>query len=82
MMVPEYILTAIISVLGSVMIVLLGIILNRLSRLEEKLDGKQDKTECDRQVENCQRVFKIDDFWDAFSKHSHTGLPGDSRVTR
>jgi prophage maintenance system killer protein len=81
-MVPEYILTAIISILGSVMVVLLGVILSRLARLESKLDNKQDKTECDRQSDRCQKLFSFDDFWDVFTKHSHTGLEPNSRVTR
>ncbi len=81
-MMAQYALTAVIAILGSVMIVLLGVILSRLARMEEKLDLKQDKTECVKQVANCERVFQIDNFWEAFGKHSHTGLPGDSRVTR
>jgi prophage maintenance system killer protein len=81
-MVPEYILTAIISVLGTVMIVLLGVILSRLSRLEDKLDGKQDKAECDRQADRCQKLFADEDLWDVFNRHSHTGLEANSRVTR
>ncbi|MDR3555911.1 MAG: hypothetical protein P4L55_14230 [Syntrophobacteraceae bacterium] len=75
-----YMLTGVISSFGALMSLLLVMILQRLSKLEDKLDGKQEKLECERREERfCQSV---QDIWDIFNKHSHEGLPPTSKVTR
>ncbi len=75
-----YVLTGVISALGALMSLLLVMILQRLSKLEDKLDGKQDKNECERHEERaCQ---SLQDVWDAFNRHCHEGLPSGSKVTR
>lgn len=79
-MIALYVLTGVISALGALISLLLALVLQRLSRLEDKLDGKQDKNDCvcyqDRWREAIQEI------WDAFGKHSHEGLPPTSKVTR
>ena len=78
----QYLLSGLIAAVSAVILFLLGLILNRLSRLEEKLDGKVDKAFCDHQQETCQREYGQERFWEEFNRHSHTGLPADSKVTR
>ncbi len=74
------VLTGIISAFGALMSLLLVMILQRLSKLEDKLDRKQDKGECERRDKrSCQA---LEDIWDAFGKHSHEGLGPASKVTR
>jgi hypothetical protein len=78
----QYLLSGIIAFLAAIMTVLLTMILGRLNRLEEKLDVKQDKAFCENQKETCDRQFSTKEFWEAFGKHSHTGLAATSKVTR
>ena len=78
----QYLLSGLIAALAAVILSLLGLILNRLGRLEEKLDSKVDKSFCDHQQEACQREFGQERFWEVFNHHSHTGLEADSKVTR
>jgi hypothetical protein len=75
-----YVLSAVTSSFGALMSLLLVMILQRLSKLEDKLDGKQDKPECER----CEQRFcqAVEDIWDVFNKHSHEGLRLTSKVTR
>lgn len=79
-MMAVYVLTGVISAFGALMSLLLVMILQRLSKLEDKLDGKQDKAQCERNEERtCQT---LQDVWDAFNRHSHEGLPLGSKATR
>jgi hypothetical protein len=80
--IAQYVLTGVIAAFGTVMTILLGLILSRLNRLETKLDGKVDKEFCDHQQEVCDKVYGQRNFWDVFNRHSHTGLPAESKVTR
>jgi hypothetical protein len=73
---------AIITILGGVIITLLGFVLSRVSSIDNKVDKKQDKTECEKQAAICQREFSTETFWNNFDKHSHTGLPDGSKVVR
>jgi hypothetical protein len=68
------------SVLAAIITVLLTSIHTRLGRVEDKLDRKQDREECEvRDERYCKSV---SDIWDAFGKHSHEGLPFGSKITR
>ncbi|MGC9195353.1 MAG: hypothetical protein ACP5IL_07850 [Syntrophobacteraceae bacterium] len=74
------IFTAIASVLAAIITVLLTSIHMRLGRIEDKLDNKQDRKECEMRDERyCKSV---QDIWDAFGRHSHEGLAPGSKVTR
>lgn len=79
-MMALYVLTGVISALGALMSLLLVMILQRLSKLEDKLDGKQDKSECERHEERAS--VSLQDVWEAFNRHSHEGLPSGSKATR
>jgi hypothetical protein len=79
-MIAVYVLTGVISAFGGVMSLLLMMILQRLSRLEDKLDGKQDKGDCSCYQDRLREA--LQDIWDAFDKHSHEGLAPGSKVTR
>lgn len=81
-MTASYLIAGLIALFGGVNTILLGVLISRQSKLEDKLDGKQDKAACDKQQKICLREFTNDDFWDVFNRHSHTGLPSDSKVTR
>ena len=87
----DHLSTALMSVIGAVIILMLGAILNRLVKVEDKLDAKVDKSYCEKaqQAEGreLERIFACkerdhEDLWDAFNRHCHTGLPVDSKVTR
>jgi uncharacterized membrane-anchored protein YhcB (DUF1043 family) len=80
--IAQYLLTAVIAILGTVMTVLLGLILGRLGSLEKKLDNKVDKEFCDHQQAVCEKAYGRSDFWEVFNRHSHTGLSAESKVTR
>jgi len=80
--ITQYALAGLIGVLGTIMTVLLSLILSRLGRLENKLDGKVDKEFCDHQQIVCEKAYGHGEFWDVFERHSHTGLPAHSKVTR
>lgn len=71
---------AVISTLCAINLFMLGLLWKRLTSIEEKLDMKLGKEECNK----CARDIKkeIDDVWQAHGKHSHTGLDGASRVIR
>lgn len=73
-------LTGVISSFGALISFLLVMILQRLSKLEDKMDGKQERQECERREERFS--VSIQDVWDTFNKHSHEGLPPISKVTR
>ena len=75
-----YVLTAVISSFGALMSLLLAMILQRLSKLEDKLDGKQENAECERREKRFSQT--IEDIWDVLNKHSHEGLSPTSKVTR
>lgn len=71
---------AVVSALCSVILAVLGWLGRRMTRIEEKLDGKLDKAECrDCSAEHKEQFSEV---WDALAKHSHTGLETTSRVTR
>ena len=75
-----YVLSAVTSSFGALVSLLLMMILQRLSKLEDKLDGKQDKPECERREQRfCQAA---EDIWNVFNNHCHEGLPPASKVTR
>ena len=82
---------AVLAILGTINGFMLQSILTRLSRLEEKLDQSQNKSDCREARDACQKIVEgkakqlneeRSDIWDAFSHHSHTGLPPESKVTR
>ena len=79
-MIALYILTGVISALGALISLLLALVLQRLSRLEDKLDAKQDKSDCLCYRDGLREA--LQEVWDAFGKHSHEGLPPTSKVTR
>lgn len=70
----------VISCLCTLILAALGWMTRRLSRIEEKLDGKVDKAECG--VCRSERKADADALWKAHGRHSHTGLEPDSRVIR
>ena len=72
--------TMVASVVAALIAILLSSISSRLARMEEKLDQKQDIKECEVRETRCCK--SVSDLWDAFGKHSHEGLPKDSKVTR
>ena len=74
------VLTATLSGLAAVICLLLTLVHTRLGRIEDKLDGKQDKAECGTKEKRFSDELK--EFWEAFGKHSHEGLPPGSKVTR
>jgi hypothetical protein len=74
--------TGLLELLAGVIILLLTLILARLNSLENKLDGKQSKEDCMRQVAVCQKLIDIDGVWREINSHSHTGLPEGSKVVR
>jgi hypothetical protein len=102
LLMEQYVLTAVIAVLGTTMSILLGMILNRLNKLEEKLEAKLDKVDCEtrryacrleigkqieREDEDIKDLYACkekehEELWETFGRHSHTGLPADSKVTR
>ena len=82
MMVALYLLSGVISASASVLALLLTMILQRLGKLEAKLDSKQDKAECAERRRTCRENFDDNDIWTAFNTHSHEGLPLGSKVTR
>lgn len=85
---------SLISALLTLVVFLLGLIIRRLGGLEEKLDKKQSKEDCQHQMLLChdnrmqyrqdvaQRIERQEEIWEALSRHSHTGLAPDSKVTR
>ena len=81
-MVIEYVLAGVLTLFGAAMTILLGLILSRLNRVDNKLDEKMDKADCVKQQATCKELFGTCDFWDQFGRHSHTGLASDSKVTR
>lgn len=79
---PMYV---VFTLIGTILVMLFsvllqGVVLYRLNRVEEKLDRKTDKANCIREVAKQSNEFG--ELWQAVNKHSHSGLPGDSRVIR
>ena len=73
---------ALLGAAVSILVVLLSLIIYLLLRMDKKLDSKQDKEVCTTRLQNCEKVFDLENFWLEFNKHSHTGLPNGSKVTR
>ncbi len=61
----------------TLLVVLMGIVLNRLSRIEDKLDGKVDKETLEKFDKKCAKATA--DIWGTLNHHAHNG--GD-RVVR
>ena len=83
--------SAFITAAGVLNSIILHGLSKRVTRLEEKFDGKQDKVACEDNIQRCgavrkewRREMKSDqeDIWNAFNHHSHEGLPAGAKVTR
>lgn len=75
-----YLLTAVICAYGTLLIVLFVTMLQRLSKGNNKMDGKQTIEQCEKNVRNFYKA--LENFLNALSNHSHQGLPEGSKVTR
>lgn len=84
-----WVLASLVGVIGSLIICLLTLLIfiaqnlrKEVKALSDKLDSKQDRTECERQEQRCRQNFDLEDVWSVINGHSHSTLPARSKVTR
>ncbi len=57
---------------------LLSVLVWQFNRVTEKVDDKVDKSDCEKDRQNCSRGPD----WNVFNHHGHTGLPVNSKVVQ
>lgn len=81
----------ILGILGGINVYILTGIQKDIRGVRTELQLKQDRTSCDANMKLCKETRAVKEqhtcgeivtLWQAFDKHSHTGLPESSKVTR
>lgn len=70
----------VISFLLGVISILLGVIVAQNKGMAEKIDQKLDSSLCKDCYSRTEKT--IDSLWQAINTHTHSELPGTSRVVR
>lgn len=80
-----------LGLLGGINAYILSGIREDIRAVKMELQLKQDKLSCDLNMKQCKETRAVKEahacteivtLWQAFDRHSHTGLPVESKVTR